>query len=163
MPHHSDLHFTGDESWYHLPHDGGVAYAPQEGWVLSGTVRANILFGQALDEARYRAVLRECALERDVQAWNAGDATEVGERGVTLRCVAVAEARAALTRAAVVGRGRASRSRARCIRVRRSYCSTMCSQRWMYTLRGGSWTAALAASCCAGAPSSSSYAYALTV
>lgn len=30
-------------SWYNLPRDGGIAYAPQETWVLNETVRVRIL------------------------------------------------------------------------------------------------------------------------
>ena len=32
-------------------------------------------------------VIKQCALERDLSLWEAGDETEVGERGVTLRYV----------------------------------------------------------------------------
>ena len=32
-------------------------------------------------------VIRQCALDRDLSLFDAGDATEVGERGVTLRYV----------------------------------------------------------------------------
>jgi hypothetical protein len=31
-------------------------------------------------------VLHQCGLEQDLSLWQAGDATEVGEKGVTLRC-----------------------------------------------------------------------------
>ena len=33
------------------------------------------------------AVLHQCALERDLELFDAGDQTEVGERGLTLRLV----------------------------------------------------------------------------
>ena len=32
-------------------------------------------------------VIKQCGLERDLSLWEAGDQTEVGERGVTLRYV----------------------------------------------------------------------------
>ena len=32
-------------------------------------------------------VLRQCALEQDLMLFEAGDRTEVGEKGLTLRCV----------------------------------------------------------------------------
>lgn len=32
-------------------------------------------------------VLRQCALEQDLTLFEAGDRTEVGEKGLTLRCV----------------------------------------------------------------------------
>ena len=34
-----------------------------------------------------RAVIKQCALERDLSLFDAGDKTEVGEKGITLRCV----------------------------------------------------------------------------
>ena len=49
------MHFvprTAD-SWFHLPREGGVAYAAQESWVLNATIRENILFGQPYEEDRY--------------------------------------------------------------------------------------------------------------
>lgn len=29
-------------SWYSLPRDGGIAYAPQESWVLNDTIRVRV-------------------------------------------------------------------------------------------------------------------------
>lgn len=34
---------------------------------------------------QWKAVLHQCALERDLELFDAGDATEVGEKGLTLR------------------------------------------------------------------------------
>ncbi|KAH7101421.1 ATP-binding cassette transporter [Auriculariales sp. MPI-PUGE-AT-0066] len=81
-----ELHFEAvhDDSWYQLPRDGGVAYAAQEAWVLNETIRDNILFGAPYEEKRYKLVLHQCALERDLSLFDAGDRTEVGEKGVTL-------------------------------------------------------------------------------
>ncbi|KAI5122640.1 hypothetical protein M0805_008724 [Coniferiporia weirii] len=66
----------GFGSWYNLPRDGGIAYAPQETWVLNETIRENILFGEPYNEERYTKVLNQCALERDLGLWKAGDLTE---------------------------------------------------------------------------------------
>ncbi|KAF9564153.1 multidrug resistance-associated ABC transporter [Agrocybe pediades] len=81
-----EMHFipTAVDSWFNLPRSGGIAYASQESWVQNETVRQNILFGTPYDESRYRQVLRQCALERDLELFEAGDATEVGEKGLTL-------------------------------------------------------------------------------
>ena len=46
--------------------------------------RDNILFGKELFPERYQAVLKACALEADVQQMAQGDATLIGDRGVTL-------------------------------------------------------------------------------
>ncbi|KAJ7275433.1 multidrug resistance-associated ABC transporter [Mycena haematopus] len=76
------MHFvpSGPTSWYNLPRAKGVSYAAQESWVQN----ENILFGAEYDEARYKKVLHQCALERDLELFEAGDATEVGEKGLTL-------------------------------------------------------------------------------
>ncbi|KAJ7807314.1 hypothetical protein B0H14DRAFT_3483418 [Mycena olivaceomarginata] len=71
-------------SWYNLPRGGGISYAGQESWVLNDTIRNNILFDSPMDEARYSKVLYQCCLERDLELWDAGDETEVGEKGLTL-------------------------------------------------------------------------------
>jgi hypothetical protein len=48
-------------------------------------VQNNILFGSPFDSDRYAKVIKQCALERDLLLFDAGDQTEVGEKGVTLR------------------------------------------------------------------------------
>ncbi|KAJ6465017.1 P-loop containing nucleoside triphosphate hydrolase protein [Mycena sanguinolenta] len=81
-----EMHFipSSPRSWYNLPRGGGVAYAAQESWVLNETIRDNILFGAPYDEERYKKVLYQCALERDLELFEAGDKSEVGEKGLTL-------------------------------------------------------------------------------
>jgi hypothetical protein len=61
---------TNNDSWFNLPREHGVAYAAQEAWVISGTVKVghipsvllaftlktrqdNILFGRDFDGDRY--------------------------------------------------------------------------------------------------------------
>ncbi|WFD29240.1 hypothetical protein MSPP1_000247 [Malassezia sp. CBS 17886] len=61
-----------------------TAYCSQSPWLLGTTVRENILFGAAFDEARYGEVLRACALEPDLQILEYNDETEVGEKGTAL-------------------------------------------------------------------------------
>ena len=43
---------------------GSVAYASQESWVFSATLRENILFGLPYSPAWYNTVVEACALER---------------------------------------------------------------------------------------------------
>ncbi|KAJ7748587.1 hypothetical protein B0H16DRAFT_1692067 [Mycena metata] len=71
-------------SWYNIPRAKGVSYVAQESWVMNDTIRNNILFTSPIDEERYSKVLYQCCLERDLELWDAGDATEVGEKGLTL-------------------------------------------------------------------------------
>ncbi|KAF8157929.1 multidrug resistance-associated ABC transporter [Crassisporium funariophilum] len=81
-----EMHFTRSDSnsWFNLPRHGGVAYAAQESWVQNETIRENILFGSPFDETRYNKVIKQCALERNLELFEAGDSTDVGERGLTL-------------------------------------------------------------------------------
>ncbi|KAJ3759326.1 P-loop containing nucleoside triphosphate hydrolase protein [Lentinula raphanica] len=75
---------SGPDSFYHLPREGGVAYAAQESWVQNETIKNNILFASPYDEARYQQVIHACGLQRDLDSLEAGDDTEVGEKGLTL-------------------------------------------------------------------------------
>jgi len=61
-----------------------VSYAAQTPFILSNTVRENILFGSPFDRERYEEVLDACCLRPDLLLWPAGDLTEIGERGVTM-------------------------------------------------------------------------------
>ncbi|PBK97861.1 P-loop containing nucleoside triphosphate hydrolase protein [Armillaria gallica] len=81
-----EMHFvpSGPDSWFHLPREDGVAYAAQESWVQSDSIRDNILFGSLYEEDRYNKVLDQCALLSDLALFEAGDRTEVGEKGLTL-------------------------------------------------------------------------------
>ena len=63
---------------------GRVAYVSQTAWIQTLTVQDNILFGKPYDKARYKRVMKACALEEDVKNFSHGDLTEIGERGVNL-------------------------------------------------------------------------------
>ena len=63
---------------------GKKVVVPQLPWIFSGTVRENILFGEAMEEERYNLVLESCALKRDIEDFPNGDLTTIGERGVLL-------------------------------------------------------------------------------
>ncbi|KAH9480681.1 ATP-binding cassette transporter abc4 [Psilocybe cubensis] len=75
---------SSPDSCFNLPRGGGIAFAAQDSWVQNATIRENILFGSAYDEVRYKKVIQQCALDKDLQMFEAGDATEVGEKGLTL-------------------------------------------------------------------------------
>ncbi|KAL0039364.1 hypothetical protein WJX79_004967 [Trebouxia sp. C0005] len=68
----------------HMRVQGTVAYVPQQPWILTGTLRDNILFGKELLPERYQAVVKACALEADIDQMTQGDATLIGDRGLTL-------------------------------------------------------------------------------
>ena len=44
--------------------NGKIGYTAQQPWILSGSIRDNILFGTPYHPARYRRVIRHCALSR---------------------------------------------------------------------------------------------------
>jgi len=69
---------------FHLPRQNGVAYVSQTAWLQNATIRDNILFGNEFDEERYWNVVEACALKLDLDMFEAGDRTEVGEKGITL-------------------------------------------------------------------------------
>lgn len=64
--------------------DGNVAYVPQTAWIMNKTLRDNIMFGFEPDEARYALAIEAAALRADLNMLPAGDATEIGERGINL-------------------------------------------------------------------------------
>ncbi|PYH98668.1 multidrug resistance-associated protein [Aspergillus ellipticus CBS 707.79] len=61
-----------------------VAYCAQEAWLVNATVKENIVFASPYDQRRYNAVIKACALERDLEILDAGDQTLVGEKGISL-------------------------------------------------------------------------------
>lgn len=63
---------------------GKVAYASQEPWIFSGTVRQNIICGLDYEAERYNRVIEACALLDDFRLFSNGDCTLVGERGTSL-------------------------------------------------------------------------------
>jgi ABC-type multidrug transport system fused ATPase/permease subunit len=63
---------------------GDIGYSPQRSWIMNGSVRDNILFGRELDEARYWAVVRQCAIEHDLAGLPHGDHTLIGDKGINL-------------------------------------------------------------------------------
>ena len=48
---------------------GTLVYVPQIAWVFSGTIRENILFGEAYDEAKYTRVIEACSLKEDINSF----------------------------------------------------------------------------------------------
>ena len=64
--------------------NGSVSYCSQDVWIQNATLRDNVLFGREFDQGRYDAVIEACALQADIATLPAGDATEIGERGINL-------------------------------------------------------------------------------
>ncbi|KAG0087671.1 hypothetical protein BGZ93_010808, partial [Podila epicladia] len=75
------LDYTQESS---MKRGSGIAYVAQTAWLQNSTIRDNILFGREFDQDRYDAVVGGCALLTDFEILEAGDATEIGEKGITL-------------------------------------------------------------------------------
>ncbi|PAA59379.1 hypothetical protein BOX15_Mlig000262g4 [Macrostomum lignano] len=63
---------------------GSLAYVSQEPFIQNLSLRDNVLFNSPMHENLYRQVIDCCALERDLEILQAGDMTEIGEKGITL-------------------------------------------------------------------------------
>lgn len=84
-----------------------IAYCSQRAWILAATVRANIALAgeyegnfkdpQNVDEDLYGLALESCKIVDDLLMWPAYDATEIGQRGISIS--GGQKARIALSRA----------------------------------------------------------------
>ncbi|XP_058074069.1 ABC transporter C family member 8-like [Magnolia sinica] len=63
---------------------GSIAYVSQTAWIQSGTIRDNILYGKLMDKKRYEKAIKVCALDKDINNFDHGDLTEIGQRGLNL-------------------------------------------------------------------------------
>lgn len=63
---------------------GALAYVAQSSWVMNASVKENILFGHRWDPHFYDKTVKACALLDDFTTLPDGDATQVGERGISL-------------------------------------------------------------------------------
>ncbi|KAL3847448.1 hypothetical protein ACJMK2_018354 [Sinanodonta woodiana] len=63
---------------------GCIAYASQQPWVFSASLRQNITFGNLYKKSKYDQILKACALNKDIELMPNGDLTLIGDRGVSL-------------------------------------------------------------------------------
>jgi ABC-type multidrug transport system fused ATPase/permease subunit len=63
---------------------GKIAYCSQTAFIQNATLRDNVLFGQAWDEARYWECIEAACLVPDCLQLGDGDLTEIGERGINI-------------------------------------------------------------------------------
>ncbi|XP_012526577.1 multidrug resistance-associated protein 5 isoform X4 [Monomorium pharaonis] len=68
----------------HILREGTCAYVSQQAWIVNGTLKENILFGEEFDAKRYYHTITICNLKEDINMLPGGDDTEIGERGVNL-------------------------------------------------------------------------------
>jgi len=70
---------SGDCSVY-----GTVGFVGQDAWVMSGTLRDNIVFMEEYDATKYHDVVRRCGLDRDIRSFPGADLAQVGDAGNNL-------------------------------------------------------------------------------
>ncbi|KAG1652393.1 Multidrug resistance-associated protein 4 [Nymphon striatum] len=63
---------------------GKIAYASQQSWIFSDTIKNNIIFGSKFNDKRYMDVIDACCLSKDINDMPNADETVVGERGIRL-------------------------------------------------------------------------------
>nr|XP_043631930.1 ABC transporter C family member 8-like [Erigeron canadensis] len=63
---------------------GTIAYVSQTSWIQSGTIQDNILYGKPMERTKYEKAIMACALDKDIETFNYGDLTEIGQRGLNL-------------------------------------------------------------------------------
>ncbi|GBG79806.1 hypothetical protein CBR_g30069 [Chara braunii] len=61
-----------------------ISYAAQKPFIVSGTLRSNIVLWAPWDEQKYKKVIHACALQQDIEIFPDGDETLLGERGQNL-------------------------------------------------------------------------------
>ena len=69
-----------------------VSYFNQDPFIMNDTVKGNIVFGRSnedIDEELYRLAVKSSCLEHDFKMFINGDQTEIGEKGINMRCVLV--------------------------------------------------------------------------
>jgi ABC-type bacteriocin/lantibiotic exporter with double-glycine peptidase domain len=64
--------------------DGTISYVPQISWILSKSIRKNILFGSKYDQNQYKTIIDKCCLTTDLEIMPKGDSTIIGEKGINL-------------------------------------------------------------------------------
>jgi ATP-binding cassette subfamily C (CFTR/MRP) protein 4 len=64
--------------------NGTRAYVEQEPFIMSGTLKDNILVGSEFDAQKFEDVCKACCLDHDIDNLPHGAETEIGERGVTI-------------------------------------------------------------------------------
>ena len=64
--------------------NGKIGYVSQNNWIQNQTIKDNILFYNNYDKEKYEKILELTELKYDIQALEAGDNTQIGEKGINL-------------------------------------------------------------------------------
>ncbi|WIA42403.1 hypothetical protein OEZ86_008404 [Tetradesmus obliquus] len=63
---------------------GSVAYTAQDPWIQNATLRNNVLMGHSFEQGAYERAIHASCLGQDLEILPAGDASEIGEKGINL-------------------------------------------------------------------------------
>ncbi|XP_036367801.1 canalicular multispecific organic anion transporter 1 isoform X2 [Octopus sinensis] len=61
-----------------------VAYAPQQPWIMSGTIKENIIFGKMFNDKRFSHATKYSALQEDLNNLKDSEETKVTDQGMNL-------------------------------------------------------------------------------
>ncbi|CAD6636775.1 AMH_1a_G0038970.mRNA.1.CDS.1 [Saccharomyces cerevisiae] len=61
-----------------------MAYCSQTPWLISGTIKDNVVFGEIFNKQKFDNVMKSCCLDKDIKAMTAGIRTDVGDGGFSL-------------------------------------------------------------------------------
>jgi len=64
--------------------NGSISYVSQISWILSKSIRKNILFSSKYDEKLYKNIIDKCCLTNDLELMPNSDRTIIGEKGLNL-------------------------------------------------------------------------------
>ena len=64
--------------------NGSIAYVEQEPFIISASVKKNIMFGRPFDQEKFDDAIKYSCLTRDIQILGRGVDTIIGERGVNV-------------------------------------------------------------------------------
>lgn len=63
---------------------GSISYMTQKPWVFASSLKQNILFGQEMDEKKYKNILDICGLTYDISTFTSGDEVILTDCGTNL-------------------------------------------------------------------------------
>jgi ATP-binding cassette subfamily C (CFTR/MRP) protein 4 len=61
-----------------------IAYVPQIPWIISGTIKTNILFGSPFRPEWFQEVIKACGLDVDISRFPDKEDSVLGEHGISL-------------------------------------------------------------------------------
>ncbi|KAJ3310662.1 hypothetical protein HDV04_004709, partial [Boothiomyces sp. JEL0838] len=64
--------------------NGTIAYFTQEHWIMMDSVKTNITFGKDLDYEKLERIVKSCCLFKDINSFEDGINTQLGESGINL-------------------------------------------------------------------------------